>query len=473
MMRKRVTRALKPIIGLFTLVMINLGTIGSLGPLPTLATVGLSSVSYYLLAFFLYFLPYALVCAELSTSWSCRAGIYNWITEAFHPCLGFTSVWLQWLSNIVWFPTLISYAASTLAFAIDPKLANNHFYTFCMVTGLFWLITLLNCFGMRLSGLASAIGMVTGVIVPGILVVMVGVFWWSVGNPSAVHFAAHQLAFNFHNMSNIAFLVGIIIGFSGLEMSASHAEEVKSPEKNYPRAILIAALIVMSISVLGSLAIATLVPSGQIDLAAGIMQTFNIFFTHYQIHWIIPCLAVLLSVGAITNANSCLVAPPKSLGEISRRGQIPSFFSKENSHRVPVPTLILQASILTAIAFIIFLLPTINESYWIFTDLAGMLYLVMYIVMFAASIRLRYKRPDLPRHYEIPGGKKGIWFVSCLGAFGSLFCLIAGFIPPPSLQTNVTIYETVLMSGMSIFLAAPFIIYTIYHLSKKRKLRTF
>lgn len=448
------------VIGLFTLVMINIGTIGNLGALPTLATAGAASSSFYLLAFLLYFLPYSLVCAELSTTMPTRGGVFTWVDEAFGPRWGFLAIWLQWIENIIWYPSILGYAASTFAYCFDANLANNHVYMFCMVVAIFWLCTLVNAFGMRLSGLASSIGMVTGVIFPGFLVAILGILWWKLGNPSQIQFHWKEVVPSFHHFNDIAFLVGIIMGLSGLEMSAVHGEEVKNPNQTFPRAILLAGLIVFLIAIFGSLGIARIIPADQINLASGIIQTFTVFFSQYHLAFLIPFLAFLITLGAVTNASTCLIAPTKALGEVARHGHIPAFFARHNKHRVPITILIAQGLMMTVISSIIFLMPTVSASYWIFTDLAGQLYLVMYVLLFITSIKLHYTHRHLKQGYRIPFKGIGLWTVSTIGAIGSTFCLFAGFVPPGDVQTgSLWIYEGILIGGMLLFVVAPFVIY--------------
>ncbi|HPE85210.1 MAG TPA: amino acid permease, partial [Chlamydiales bacterium] len=105
------------------------------------------------------------------------------------------------------------------------------------------------------------------------------------------------------------------------------------------------------------------------------------------------------------------------------------------------------------------LMPDVNSSFWILLVLASQLYMVMYIILFAAAIRLRYKCPDVPRAYEIPGGKLGMWCVAGLGILGSLAALVIGFFPPGQIDAgNVFFYELFLVGGIISVSVIPFII---------------
>ena len=64
------------VLGVFTLAMINVSLILNLRGLPMLATYGFAIVSFLLLAALVFFIPTALVSAELATGWPLSGGIH-------------------------------------------------------------------------------------------------------------------------------------------------------------------------------------------------------------------------------------------------------------------------------------------------------------------------------------------------------------------------------------------------------------
>ncbi|MDP3269259.1 MAG: amino acid permease, partial [Legionella sp.] len=135
----------KKVLNVFSLVMINIIAVDSLRTLPISAKLGLSLISYYIVAAFAFFIPVALVAAELATAYPNTGGIYVWVREAFGKRAGFITIWLQWIYNVVWYPTMLAFIAATLSYLIAPDLANNKFYLLGTALSLFWLFTLLNC----------------------------------------------------------------------------------------------------------------------------------------------------------------------------------------------------------------------------------------------------------------------------------------------------------------------------------------
>ncbi len=109
-------------LGVCALVMFNIVAVDSLRSLPFGASLGFSLVFYYLLALLIFLLPVALVSAELATTWPNKGGIYVWVREAFGEKWAMLVVWLQWIYNIIWYPTILSFIVTALAYLIHPTL---------------------------------------------------------------------------------------------------------------------------------------------------------------------------------------------------------------------------------------------------------------------------------------------------------------------------------------------------------------
>jgi amino acid transporter len=126
---------------------------------------------------------------------------------------------------------------------------------------------------------------------------------------------------------------------------------------------------------------------------------------------------------------------------------------------MPVALLIGQAIIVSLFACIFLVMPTVSSAYWILNAMMVQPYLIMYILMFAAAIKLRYKRPHVERSYRVPGGLIGMWIIASLGILGSFFAFIIGFFPPAQIATgSETVYVSSLFLSILLACFAPTII---------------
>jgi len=446
-------------LSVFTLAMINVAAVSSVRNWPTIAEYGFSSLFFFALAAVLFLIPVSMAAAELSTGWPKSGGIFVWVKEAFGHRTGFLAVWLLWAENLVYYPALISFIAGTIAYIFNPALSNNTLYVLGFVVVLFWITTLTNLFGMRTSGWISSFGVIFGTIIPGSFIIILGILWFFMGNPLQISLTWQSLIPNMSSPGELVFFSGVLVSFCGLEMSAVHASNVENPQKNYPKAILLSAILIIGLYIFGVLAIAIVTPQHQINLVAGTIQAFSLFVNAYGLGWLTPIIAVLLACGAFGTLSTWVVGPSVGLLAAAQNGDLPPFFRKINRHGMPVALLITQAIIVTLFSAVFLFMPTVSSAYWILNATLAQLYLIMYVLMFAAVIKLRYKQPHIKRAYQIPGGLFGVWTIAGLGLIGSIATIFIGFFPPAQIATgNAFLYVSFLILSILVVCIAPSVI---------------
>jgi putative glutamate/gamma-aminobutyrate antiporter len=421
------------VLGVFVLAMISVALIAGLRGLPSMAEYGYGSIFFYILVALTFLVPVSLVSAELATGWPETGGVYVWVKEAFGERWGFMAIWLQWIENVFWYPSQLSFTAGALAYLFTPSLANNRFYMAMVILVAFWGSTFVNFKGIKASGMISTVGVIIGTILPGVLIMILAAVWLLKGNPAAIAFKASDLIPDMGNIDNLVFAAGAFLTFAGMEVSAVHAKEVRNPQRDYPRAIFLAAFIATAVFVLATLAIAILVPKKDINIVLGIMQAFETFFTKYNMEWMVRVMGVFISIGAIAMVSTWVIGPSKGLFAAGKEGDMPPVMQKTNKNDVPVNVLWGQGVVVTLLALLFFLLPSVQASFWIMIALSTQLYLIMYVMMYAAAIKLRYSHPEVKRAYNVPGGKPGMWIVAGGGAVIAVLVILIGFLPPSQL----------------------------------------
>jgi amino acid transporter len=451
----------KRVLSVFSLVMINVIAVDSLRTLPLSAKFGSNLVFYYFIISLLFFIPVAMVTAELATTWPKSGGIYVWVREAFGHGLGFLVIWLQWVYNLVWYPAILATIALICSFLIDPAATPSPWLTVSIGLGVFWFSTLGNFFGMQVSSMISTVCSMIGTIVPMLGIICLGT-WWVVTNRGApqIDLTWDAIIPEINGISDLALVTTIIFGLMGLEMSAVHAQEVKNPKHDYPVALKYSSIIIVITLLLGSLAVALVVPSYELNIVTGVVQAFNYFCISLKAPWLLPIIAIAIIIGAIGSIAAWIIGPTKGLLVAAQEDNLPRIFARTNSKGVPVPILILQGIIVSALSLLYILLPTIETAYLVLTQLTAILALLMYVLMFVAAITLRYKKPDVERPYKIPGGNFGIWFIGMLGAISSFIAMCLGFIPPSQvLVGDPVLYQLLLVCGLALFCLPAFFIH--------------
>ena len=450
-----------------TLAIMNITAVVSLRGLPAEAEYGLSSIFYYVFAAIFFLIPVSLVAAELATGWPEKGGVFRWVGEAFGPKWGFVAIFLLWIESTIWFPTVLTFAAVSLAFigphqAANQALAGNKLYTIAIVLLIYWAATFFTLRGIKSSSGIAKWGGLVGTIVPGAFIIALGIFYLFQGRPLQIPMGWGKLIPDLSNFNNLVLAASIFLFYAGMEMNALHVKDVKNPTRNYPLAILIASLGTVAIFVLGTLAIGFIIPKAQINLVQSLLVAYGDFLKVFGLSWLAPLVALALAFGVLGGVTVWVAGPSAGMAVVGRAGYLPPLFQKLNKQGVASRILLVQGLIVTLLSIIFVVLPSVQAAYQILGQLTVTLYLIMYLLMFSAAIYLRLSQPNTPRPYKVPGGKFGIWIIGGGGLIGSLLAFVLSFIPPSQISVgSPTVYISFLIGGNIFFLAIPLIIYAL------------
>jgi putative glutamate/gamma-aminobutyrate antiporter len=245
-----------------------------------------------------------------------------------------------------------------------------------------------------------------------------------------------------------------------MEMMGVHVMDVNNPSRNYPKAIIIGSLATVAIFILGTFALGFIIPAKDINLTQSLLIGFDNYFRHFHISWAGPIMAIALMFGVLASVLTWVAGPSKGIFTVGKAGYLPPFFQKSNKHGVQRNILIVQGGIVTLLSLLFIVMPSVQSFYQILSQLTILLYLIMYMLMFAAAIVLRYKMKDAPRPFRLGKGNCLMWILAGVGFAGSLLAFVLSFIPPGQIATgSSTVWYTVLIAGCIIMVVAPFIIY--------------
>ncbi len=449
-----------------TLAIMNITAVVSLRGLPAEAVYGLSSAFYYLFAAIVFLIPTALVAAELASMFSDKqGGVFRWVGEAYGARTGFLAIWLQWIESTIWYPTVLTFGAVSLAFigmnhTEDALLASNRWFTLAMVLIIYWAATFIALRGLSWVGKIAKIGGLVGTIIPAALLIILGIIYLSTGGHNYMDMSQGFFP-DLSKFDNLVLASSIFLFYAGMEMMGIHVMQVKNPRKNYPRAIFIGSLVTVLIFILGTFALGLIIPAKDINLTQSLLIGFDNYFNYLRMSWASPIIAVALMFGVLAGVLTWVSGPSKGIFAVGKAGYLPPFFQKTNKIGVQRNILIIQGCIVTLLSLLFVVMPSVQSFYQILSQLTVLLYLIMYMLMFSAAIYLRYSMKKLDRPFRI--GRKGnglMWVLGGLGFLGSLLAFILSFVPPGQINTGShAVWFSVLVIGCIVVVVAPFIIY--------------
>ena len=265
---------------------------------------------------------------------------------------------------------------------------------------------------------------------------------------------------DFTNFDNLVLAASIFLFYAGMEMGGIHVKDINNPSKNYPKAVFIGSAITVLIFVLGTFALGIIIPQKDINLTQSLLVGFDNYFHYLHMSWAGPIIAIALMFGVLAGVLTWVAGPSKGIFAVGKAGYLPPFFQKTNKNGVQKNILLIQGCVVTLLALLFVVMPSVQSFYQILSQLTVLLYLIMYMLMFSAAIVLRYKMKNTDRPFRLGKGNGLMWFLGCLGFCGALLAFVLSFVPPSQISTGSnTVWFSVLIIGCVVVVGAPFVIY--------------
>jgi putative glutamate/gamma-aminobutyrate antiporter len=438
-----------------TFAFLTLATGASIAQLPAAAEYGLGTITLYLIPAIFFLIPAAFVAAELAMVWN--GGVFRWVSEGLGERAGFQAIWLQWIQSVALYPSLLSFAAASLAYAIGrPALANNGVYTGVVVLVIFWAATLIALRGLSIMARLSSLGTIVGTLVPALVLILMMVFWLGSGRTAEMPLKIKDIVPPFVGISSIVLIVSNFIAFAGLEVNAVHIREMRRPVNDYIKSMSVAVVLILLVYILGTMAISVAVPVKSIDLNAGAAQAFTAYAQGFGMAWLGVLMSALLLVGALAGSLSWVAGPSRGLLLVGQQGFLPRMFQRQNKAGVQAPIMLVQGVIVSVLSVLFVVIPGVSSAFWTLQAMTAILYMLMYILMFAAAWRLRITQPNVTRPFKVPA----MPLVATVGALASAGAILIGLVPPSQFkESSPIVYAGLLIAGVLILAVPPQIIY--------------
>lgn len=449
----------------FALVLLIVSAVDSNRNLPSAAIFGSPLIFFFLFSAVFFLFPVSLISAELGAGSPRSAGVYHWVRLAFGEKIGMIAIWLQWTQAVAWYPTILSFLAGTGAFLFRPELIYSKLYMFVVITGIFWILTLVNLRGIKVSAQVNEFCCLIGTLFPMIVLIVCAILWLVKGKPLEISFSLSSIIPSLDKFSEWSILVAVMTSFSGMELAGVHLTSVENPRKIFPRALILASFIVLATMLFGSLAIAIVLPSSYIHLAGGLMQVFSAFFAVFHLDAWVFVISLMIVTGSLGNLVNWILSPAKGLLQASEYGYLPNYFAHVNKQGAASRILIAQAVLVTFSCSLFLFLPSVNAFYWFLMAISSCIYMVMYVLMFCAAIKLR--RETSSGAFQVPFGKFGFYLACTLGIIGTLITIVVGFVPPPGIPIASPLKYALMIACGNIILICP--VFYLFYLKKKQR----
>jgi len=472
----------KEYISISALAMMNVSMIAGLANDPQQAFYGLSSVTYFAIGAIFFFIPTALVCAEMATGWPQKGGIFRWVGEAMGKGWAFACLIILWFQTSIilgvgipsFSATLLFYTnnfSKAVQFAKDPNAFIGKTGLLLIMTGFvlfYWFMAFLAAHGVQAFSKIAKAGVYVGTLIPLALMIILVFVWLAKGHTSAISYAPSNLVPKWNGMSSLSLVAGVLFSYAGIDMNAAHIKDLKNPKRDFTRAMVVSMILAFLIFVIGTLIIATVIPESQINVLYTLFAVFRDLGATIGMPWLYMVITWALLCNTIALTVTSFAGPSFMLGQAARVGYLPKAMQSYNKYGMPSKLMYAQCAFMTIFAYLVELLPNI-EGFVIMLDQAvTVTYLLYYIIFFTAYLRLKYMQPNRPRSFTIPGGKVGGWITCIVGYSSCVFGIVLSIWPPAQVSEEVGSPVTYVVTIIAIVIFVLLVAAIIYALAKNR-----
>jgi glutamate:GABA antiporter len=383
--------------GLGDLVLFNIVAVASLRWFATAAAAGPSSVSLWILAALLFFVPQGLAVSHLASRYPDEGGIYFWTKRSFGEGHGFLCGWCYWVNNILYYPNLLMSTAVVGTYVIGrggTGMEGDWSYVLPATLAALWLAVGINIVGLRTGRWLQNLG-AFGTYLPGLLIVSLGAYA-ALTRPPATPMTLDSLVPDLGDWSSLNLWASIAFAFAGLELCAVMGAEIRDPRRTLPRSILISAPLIAFFYIAGTVSVLWLIPTGEVNIVSGFLQALHVGANDagVALAWLAPAAAAMYVIGNIGGVGAWITGPARVAFVIGLDRYFPPAFGKVHPRwKTPYVAILVQAT-LASLFLLVSVLgrgTTVEKAYLVILDTMLLVYFIPYIYLFVCYLidRLR------------------------------------------------------------------------------------
>jgi amino acid transporter len=368
------------------------------------ASAGASSIAWWLILGIAFLLPFALISAEMGCTYPEQGGIYAWVRDAFGGRWASRITWCYWVNVTVWIPAIFIFGAGMFNQLF--QLGGSLLLQISLAVGFVWLAVLVNVITLSVGKWIPNLGAMLKIFL--FLGIIVGAIRYVSLNDMANPLTLRTLTPDWGE--SLQYVPAIVYGMLGFELVSASSAEMRSPERDVPRAIAYSAIIVLAFSLLGTLAVLAAIPVADINLVEGLVDTLRLFFADLPYGGMLVLALGLATIFSIfANGVTWALGGNRAASEAALEGELPAPFAIENPRTgSPVGAAVMLGVISTAILLLYGLVAGTNEElFWSLYACSAVIFLLPYLGMMLAFLRLRKTDGGRHRPFRVPGGNAG------------------------------------------------------------------
>lgn len=405
----RPSRGFKRVLGLLDMTLFTVCAILVIDTLAASAAIGPSAMSWWVITLVLFFIPYALMTAELGAAYPDQGGLQGWIRKAWGDRWAARATWCYWINVALWMPSVYILFAGMFAQMFWPEMGLGA--KIVLAIALSWLTVLFGILSLEVSKWIPNLG---AFIKAGIMVLIgAGGIVYVVRHGSANEFTVATLTPQLG--ASLAFLPVIVYNYLGFELMSGAGEEMKDPARDVPRAVVFAGLSIALFYLLATFGILAVLPQADIGLVEGLLDTATRIFGDSPTG---KALVTVVGIGALytffANMVTWSLGANRTAQAAAADGELPAVLGLMHPrHKTPVGAFLAMGVVGTAVILAYGVIAqTTEDLFWTLFAFSSIVFLLPYLLLFPTFVRLRRIDAGTPRPYRMGGPTGWLWLMA-------------------------------------------------------------
>lgn len=424
------------------------------------AAIGNSQYFWWIFLMLTFLLPYGLIASELGTTYDGEGGLYDWVRKAFGRKWGTRVSWYYWINFPLWMASLAVMFPEILSIVVGrpigliPSMIIELVFIWIIVAISFYPV----CDSVWILNGAAVIKVLLAVVVGGL-----GIYG-AVTHGVANEYTVASMLPSF-DIKSLSFISVILFNFLGFEVVCTFAGDMENPKKQIPQAIVSGGLVIAAIYIFSAFGIGVAIPTDQVSTSSGLIDSLQLL-TGKTGGIFISIMAILFLLTLFGNMISWSLGVNSVASYAAKNGDMPEIFAKASAKNdMPVGAAVMNGIVASVIIVIAPILPN-QDLFWSFFALNLVMFLLAYLPVFPAFLKLRKIDPETERPFKVGGSPAFLKILAALPMIMIVVSLI--FIAIPLSFDAETLSATLPITiGSIVFLAIGEVIIYVKKGSKK------
>lgn len=419
------TGHLKKTLGRFDIIFLVMSAVLSIEVLAETASFGAETFTWTFVLAVFFLVPYAMIFAETGSTFIGEGGAYLWVRRAFGRPAGALASILSWITQPVWVGGSMAFLAAETWNGFISPLPSGSFWDWTFKIVFIWITVVAAILSLARAKWIPSLGAILKLVFLALFLVTTVVY--------AVQHGVESLdlgAFSPTLGGFLGLVPLLLFAYLGFESANSASGEMKDPKRDIPVSIARSGIVSAACYLLPILAMLLVLPSKTITGIGGLMDAVKTVFSVYgPLATPLVFLAALMFVIILASQGaSWMIISDRMQALTAADGAFFGGFFGKFHRKLGTPVHVNLLSGVVATAFLIAAMQLTGSSAALFQvvlNISISTFLLSYLLIVPAAIKLRFAYPGVERPYRVPGGN-GVFTI--LGVICFLWVLLGSWV---------------------------------------------